>query len=407
MWAEGVAPIGLEDDLGSLAGRVRMRLSKDAPHGLRFLVASDPPSALTFAGKTEFEIPAGRRTGGLNVHALEEGEATVVISLLDADGTTIGDPWLYRVTTIAAASIEKPRVWIQASGEPRSYSELLLRVRAGRPLGALRFGRTAFAAMHERDTVFTVEVDDPDGILPQLPESVSVPAGEDVVAREWRLNECVGRARIRFKADDTTIELVVESYDQTWSVPASVRVPLGAEVSTLVRLGQGAEQLRHATVAVAQATVASLVGEPPTWQPRDDMGFLMLRGVALGATVVNLESDGLPNLCMQVEVVPPTLTIVDGSLRIHALDPSTDGIVELWLPNGATFASLDVPAALAEHVVVTGMGSRHLRLTWTADPNLPAELTLPVQLAGASPDTLTVREERTGSTTLVYRLPLR
>jgi hypothetical protein len=385
------APHGLDGEPGSLAGRLRIRLSRPAESDLVFAIDVEPPGRLDLAGRDRLVVAAGRGWASLPFHAREEGVATVTLTVLDASGSPTEAALARDVEVRSIASHAEPRLWLAFAGQSRDPGrDVAVEGVRGEDLGSLRVGRLGFRGLATEATVVAVEVTDTSGILPDLPAHLTIEAGETYTSLPLRLNDVAGDATLALRVGEQTVRAHLASRTQQWRSLDAVRIPLGAVAPIPYVLAFPERTARDVGLAVADASVLALAeaGATDRIRPGTRAWFFHVRGDALGATTVELSSPGLAPLTVPVEVVPASVRVQDGRLALTGLDATREGEIRLWAPEGAVIERLDPPADADDYLDVTGVGTREVRLRFTPSADLPASLTLPIAFGGAAGDDL-------------------
>ncbi len=378
-------PHGLSGEPGTLPGSMQVGVSQAAGTDLVFVVDVSPPDLLDLAGRDRITVRAGRQWSSISFHALRAGTALVGFELLDGSGARTGRRFELEVPLTSVADHETTRIWATVAGKPWLPGRgVAVRGLAGTDAGPLVVGRLGFSGYDEEATVVTVETEDPAGILEEAPETVVVGAGETSVALPLALGEAEGTARLRLSHGTDSIEVVVLSRAQGWSSSPLVRVPLGAVAPIPILLDHGERSDRPVEAVVADETVGVIAEPAPqtTLRAGETAWFFRFRGETLGATTVTLASPGLGSIEVPVEVLPPTISIEEGRLEIAAIPPAAEGIVRLWTKLGMRIASIALPEGSEEYLSVEGAGSCLVTLTFTASPEMPTTLSLPIQWEG-------------------------
>jgi hypothetical protein len=386
------APHGLDGEPGSLAGRLRVRLSRPVSSDIVFAIDVEPSDRLDVNGRDRLVVAAGRRWASLPFHAREEGVAAVTLTVLDASGNPTRAVLAREVAVRSVDSYPEPRLWATFDGqswEPgRDGSVQAVR---GEDLGHLRIGRLGFGGLATEATVVTVEVDDASGILPGLPPFLTIAAGETHTSLPVRLNDAAGTATLTLRAGEQAVQIFLASRAQEWRSLAEVRIPLGAVAPIPYALAFQERTARDVGLAISDASVLALAESDAVDRIRAGgrAWFFHVRGEALGKTTVELSSPGLPPLTVPVEVVPALVRVENGHLTLTGLDGTREGEIRLWVQEGAVIERLDLPAADAEdYLHVSGVGTREATLRFSPSADLPASLTLPIAFGGAPNDDL-------------------
>ena len=86
-----------------------------------------------------------------------------------------------------------------------------------------------------------------------------------------------------------------------------------------------------------------------------------------------------------MRTVPRRVFLEDGLLKLRSLPAAAEGTIDLWVPEPLVISALDLPEEAAGHLAVEGVGSGAVRLVLSPSPDLPAQLDLPIVLAGEAP----------------------
>ncbi|MHC4549356.1 MAG: hypothetical protein ACYTEZ_11330 [Planctomycetota bacterium] len=386
-------PHGLAGEPGTLAGRLRIRLSRAAPVDVAFALAADPPDALDLAGRDRLVVTAGRRWATMPFHGRTAGVATITLRLLDESGAPTAETLVQEVETCSIASYAETRLWATVDGKSwQPGRDVTVQAVTGEDLGRLHVGRLGFAGLATEETVVSLALQDEADILPDLPPTLTIPAGATRTSLPLRLHDAAGTATITLQAGAESVRILVLGRAREWRAHPVVRIPLGAVAPVPYELVHPEREARAVALAVADTGVAALAETDGTDEilPAERAWFFHLRGLTLGTTSVELTSPGLPPLTVPIEVVPPTVQVVNGRLQISALDASREGEIRLWAPEGVSIAGLELPAEAAEYLEVTGLGTGAVGLLFSPSPDLPDSLSLPIAFAAAPLDDLTL-----------------
>lgn len=402
------APHGLDGETGAVPGTLRIRYDRPASRDATFEVVVEPASALDAPAR--LTLLEGRTLVARHFHAIEPGTANVSLRMLDDAGAPNGVVLMMEVEARSVAEYAKPAIWATAGGWPGAPGRTVAaRGLAGEDVGPLVVGRRGYASIDTEATTLTIETDDPAGILPALPATVTIPAGEATVALPLRLNVETGRASLRFVDGERTATVLVSSVAQGWTSIGVVRVPLGAVAPVpfvldhVQRDPRAVQASSGAAAATLDLPIASMLPGERTW-------YVEATGAALGSAEIELTSDGLPPLRVPIEVVPVEVEIVAGRLELRGLDGSRAGAIRIAVPEGARFVALTPPETAEDYLEIEGLGTREVVLSFTPSPDLPAALSIPLEFEGDAEsilvyDTLHLPEDATVANT--YRIAVR
>ncbi|MHC4955735.1 MAG: hypothetical protein ACYTGZ_17930, partial [Planctomycetota bacterium] len=381
-----LAPFGIVGESGSHTGELHVILNEPAEQDLKFAVQVDPSDGFRFLQGETVTIRAGSLGSGGSIEALVVGTAFVSLHLLDANGGLTGRELAVPVEGTSTAARDEPTLYACGDGDAwHAGTGATIRGLRGSEAPELIVGRLGFAEYATEATRIEISVSDPKGVLPPMPESITIPAGESEARIGLQLQDVEGSARIGLRAGDQEIAVHVVSRTQSWSGVSIVRIPLGAIAPVPMQLRWSERTDRVVMAHSLQPGVASIAAESAEVRFYQGMRFrcVPVRGQALGPAVVRLESDGLPPLQVPVEVVPARVMIDTARIRLVDLPTGTSGTISITAPPGVVFDAIEIPPEAVGCIEVSGIGSSHAVLAVKASPDFPADLSLGVELSGA------------------------
>jgi len=382
-----MAPFGLADEGGSTTGELNLILNEPAPRDLVFSIAVDPPDRLVLLQGDTLTIPAGGRFVGGALEAFTDGQAVVSAHLLDESGQLSGRVVALSMQCGSTSVRGAPELYVCGEGDARQAgSGATIRGMRGRAAPALLIGRSGFDGYADVSTEVSLFVEDLDGILPPLPGTVTIPAGDAEVRIELPLQDVAGTARIVLQSGDASVVVTVVSRTQGWSALPVIRIPVGALAVVPFQLQWPEGEARDIVAMPTDGSIAL-----PIVRPNGGGGSVHMvagttieaatvRGVAVGRTTIRYESEGLPALEAIVDVVPARVRWMDGQIRLANLPLGAAGTIELSAPDGVVFSEVSVPPDAAGVLDVTGIGTGRITLHLTDSPDAPDEMAVGIQL---------------------------
>ncbi len=380
-----VRPWGVQSDIGSLAGRVRLALAAPLARALTFQVSCEPAGRLNFGGRQQLVVRSGTTLAALHFHAVQAGSAQVILTPVGEAGGPVDLPVETSADDVAGAT--KPAVWAAFAGGSQAPGRGdFVEVVRGDPVPDLRVGRFAFSGISTAASEFVVETNDPFGLLVFPPESVSIPAGESQVVVPLQLNDVEGTAELTLRGAGQTLRITVRAVNDQWLAVRRIRVPVGAVVPIGFRFARDRVSDRAVSVEIGNTGLIDLQGDATKSIDRDaTVGHFLVRAAAPGLTQAVLHAAGLPNRTVEIEVVDPDVSIAAGTLHLSRLDPTRGGLLRLDVAEGVTIASLGLPENAGD-VLVEGVGSNTVTIRFEPDPNRPVRLDFPIRIEGLGPN---------------------
>jgi hypothetical protein len=306
------APRGLEGEVGRTLGTLDVSLSRDAPRDLVFALRSVPQGAVLFGDVPEMRLPAGRNFTLYNFAAAQEGRARVELTLLDDDRQPTSSVLAVDVEAVSVARLSEPVLAARfgppgalGPGYQRGSSESATGL-PGLYLGPIEVRRGGFADFDRAETVFRVEVDDPEGILEPLPSVVTIPAGRQSNVDRPRvvLRAREGEARILLRHGGQVLELRVESAPPIWSVPPEFELTRGHPTHLTVSLTQVPRYVDTVHVVSSHPDAVRVPEEPiPLTSPGWPVLHVPLEAGTGSEAVLQIRPKGLAPREVRVRVV--------------------------------------------------------------------------------------------------------
>jgi hypothetical protein len=378
-------PVGLEDEPGATAGRVRVQLSRAAPRDVVLDLRSDPDGALRLPGGGHVRIPAGRGFAMVTVLGVRSGPAAVVLSAAGASGT---HPAQFRVAVEVGRTHDaaEPRlVVVAADPGPEAPGALLAGGRrvsglAGTVAGALRVGRTGFRGLATTATEIVLCAEDPAGVLGPVPAIVTIPAGalEAETTVPIVLRDAEGRALLRFRAGAQEATVAIDAVRARWDAVPPLVVPVGGRLRHALRLAPATRVAPECRTAVEPAASARAAVGPDGAAPWNEQFVLDVTGVASGAAQIRIEAPDRARLDVALTVVPREVE-VRGERAVVLRPVAGAGTLVLSLPPEARWVADGVRAG----VRVDGIGSAEVTVR-VDTVGTAAELVLPLRIAGTA-----------------------
>lgn len=402
---------GLMGEAGVTPFEIALRLDSPVDRALEFSVEVFPDDAGATRGRS-VRIQAGSTFAGVQYAPRRAGLAQVRLTLLEArsDARPAGGPTgSVAVVDVLGASIAgeaDPRVAVLPMRAADRGVGLMTFDRggasgvAGRALGSLRVGRTAFRDAATRATEITVTADDPSGILAGLPQILTVAAGGSESAPfEIVLTDRTGEATLRMRAGPNEGTFAIRSVLPQPKPRPSLVVPLGARARCVVDWGRPSIVHRPGTAVVADPGIAAatVVRSP-------DGGFAQVEAeiaaTSVGSTSVTIASEPFPAATTGIECVPEEARLVGGRFTLTGRSAGQSGEVRLSVASGRIEAS-KLPAGVT---VVSDDKGRTAVLT--VGPDAPAgDLTFDLAVTGAA--SVEVRDGTRGSRRSDYSIEAR
>lgn len=380
-----IAPDGTADEAGSVTGELHLVLSEPAPRDLVFSIVVEPHGALAILQGTTLTIAEGSRLGGGALEAIEAGEATVSVHLLDEHGALSGRETAVTIDCPSNGDRTAPEIYACGGGDAwHAGSGATIFALRGQQAPALVIGRLGFSNYETSSTTVSITVQDPDGVLPPLPAIVTIPAGQAEARLELPLQDVEGTAHLTLRSGDSELDVYVVSRTQNWDALPVIRIPVGATAVVPFELRWSERTGRTVLAAATDGSIARPVdgGESSHLVAGSKLGAATVRGESVGRTEIRYESEGLPVLAAVVEVVPARVRLVGGQLQIANLPIGTEGTIALAVPDGVTIADVVVPPEASSYLTVTGSGTDRVVLRFTPSPEVPAILRLEVRFEG-------------------------
>jgi len=225
-------------------------------------------------------------------------------------------------------------------------------------------------------------VHDPNGVLPPLPSTVTIPAGEAEVRIELVLQDVAGTARLTLSSGGAVIDVYVVSRIQGWDALPIIRIPVGATAVVPFELRWPERAGREVVAVPVDGSIARPIdgGGSVHLVAGATLEAVTVRGVSPGRTMIRYETEGLADLNAIVEVVPARVRFVAGQLRISGLPTGTSGTIALAVSDGTVISDVSMPPEASAFLSVTGIGTDRVVLQFTDSPDLPAVLALGLTL---------------------------
>lgn len=397
------APFGRLGEQGGTDGQLNLILSEPAPRDLVFAVSIEPEGAVLFPRGATLTIREGELSTGGPIGKGVGAEAIFFLHLLSGAGERSGYELSVRAELVSTSSRLEPVLYACAETEAAlpGASTMLSGIKGGRTPDLL-IGRSGFDGFDEVATTFTLELDDPEGVLPPLPSTVSIGPGEREVRISIELQNVEGGATIHLRSGTQSLDVVVRSHKQRWAAPPTIRIPLGAIAPVPYRLLWSEIDSRPVVSAVEQGGPLPLAiveeGAEFDFIPAGaTLWAVPVKGLSIGTSSVRIESEGMDPLIVPIEIVPARVSLVESQLRLANLPIGTSGAISIRSVSGQKFVRLDVPVDLQDNVVVVGLGTDQIVVHLTATPNLPALLALAIEMAAPDSGGSTTGESTSGN----------
>ncbi len=357
------APHGLAGEAGALPGVLTVPWPCPAPTDLHFAVESIPEGALDlFASR--LTVPQGGRGGALHFEARHAGSATIRLTPIGSDGLPGPSAVECVVDCTSVMSHAEPRIWVGTHDSPWTpASSRTVRLVAGQQASLLHVGRLGFRGWDSEATAVSLTVDDPDALLRPLPSVVLIPAATEHVTLPLATGDADGSALLTFVAGAERTEITVVVCRQRWEETATIRIPAGALGRIPFRVAFPEERRRAVAASLSAPGVIAfaagdhggggesclLAGET-AWE----IGAAALQR---GRVDVTLTSPGLAPQVVTVLVVPASVEIGGGALRLLDLHEVSGGALGVSAPAGMRFASATLPPEAGDLLAVRGVGT--------------------------------------------------
>jgi hypothetical protein len=380
------SPFGHQGEPGGSDGQLNLVLSEPAPRDLVFAVSIEPEGAVAFPRGATLTILQGELSAGGPVGNAVGDRAFFSLHLLSSSGERSGYELVVQTDLVSTSSRLEPTLYACAETEAAlpGATTLLSGIRGGRTPDLL-IGRSGFDGFEETATTLELELDDPSGVLPPLPATVSIGPGEREVCLPIQLQSVEGEATIRVRHGETTLEILVCSHKQRWAAPPTIRIPLGAIAPVPYRLLHSEIDSRQVVAVIESTGTATAVVEAGAESDFVPAGALLwavpVRGTAIGTSSVRVDSEGMDPLFVPIEIVPARVEIIESKLRLSNLPVGTSGTIAIRSASGQVFARLEVPPELQDHITITGLGTDQIVVSLSATPDLPAVLDLALEFA--------------------------
>jgi len=378
-----IAPRGLADEPGGTTGELHLVLSEPAPRELVFSVLAEPFDAITLLQGDTLTIPEGSRFVGGSIEAIEPGSVVISVHLLEVNGALSGREGVLPLACASSADRSEPLIYACGDGDAwHAGSGATIVALRGREAPALTIGRLGFAEYDTTSTSVSIAVHDPNGVLPPLPSTVTIPAGEAEVRIELVLQDVAGTARLTLSSGGAVIDVYVVSRIQGWDALPIIRIPVGATAVVPFELRWPERAGREVVAVPVDGSIARPIdgGGSVHLVAGATLEAVTVRGVSPGRTMIRYETEGLADLNAIVEVVPARVRFVAGQLRISGLPTGTSGTIALAVSDGTVISDVSMPPEASAFLSVTGIGTDRVVLQFTDSPDLPAVLALGLTL---------------------------
>ncbi len=360
------APHGLAGEPGTVPGTLTLRSLVPAGRDLRFALQSDPAGALDlFAPR--IEVPRGGRGGVVHFEGRGAGHAVVRLTQIEDDGRAGPLTLECPVTCHSIAVHASPRLWAATGESPWTCTRYrTLRVTGGQAGLPLYVGRLGFRGWEDEATSVGLSVDDPRALLGPLPGTLVIPPGTGHVVLPVAIADAEGSARLTFSAGEETVDLTLLVQKQRWAETGRVGIPAGAMGRIPFRLSHPEERPRMVTARVEPAGIvaleggadgrageSSLLAGETSWE-------ILATAQAVGQVEVVLASEGLDPQVIPVTVVPATVDIGDGRVRLLDLHEVSGGALSITAPPGMVFAEAALAPEAREVLSLRGAGTGRL-----------------------------------------------
>jgi len=385
------APHGLAGEPGTVPGTLTLQCFVPAARDLRFALQCDPADALDlFASR--IEVLRGGRGGVAHFEGRVAGNAVLRLTQLEDDGQpgtlTLDCP----VECHSVASYAAPRIWAATGESPWTCARRrTLRVTGGQATLPLYVGRLGFRGWEEEATAVGLSVDDPCALLAPLPGTVVIQPGTAHVVLPLAVADAEGSAHLTLAAGEKIVDLTLLVQRQRWAETGRVCIPVGAKGRIPFRLRHPEERSRSVTARLEASGVIVLDGGPDG--PSGESSLLAgetswafdATAQAVGQVDVVLTSENLDPQVVPVTVVPATVEIGDGTVRLLDLHEVSGGALSITAPPGVVFAAATLAPEAREVLTLRGAGTATLLVEFLPGGVLAAPEILEVEFALEGP----------------------